>query len=259
MTSVDCSALRIGLLYPTRDSGEDDFVRLAGLIDPAIEVGFGYVPWGESVSDLADLDPLGKRDAVREVGEPERLQHAVDELAGFSPHVLSFACTSCSFLWGLDGATRQAAGLADRSGLPASSTSLAFVAAARALDLTRVGVASVYGQEITAGFVDFLAAAGIATVHRVALDAPSDRVLARWDEKQVLDLVAAGDAEEADAVLVPETALHTADVLPRAEDLVAKPVLTATQVTLWQALRQVGRNAGRTALGALGGVSWSAR
>lgn len=242
---------RIGLLYPTRDCGEDDFVRLARLIDPAVEVGFGYVPWGGSVSDQADLDADGKINAVLELGEPARLQHALDELARFSPDVLSWACSSCSFLWGLDGATRQAEGLTDRSGLPASSTSLAFVTALRALGATRVAVASVYGEEVTAGFVDFLAAAGIVTTHHVAADAPSDRALARWSAERILDLVAAADAEAADVVLVPETALHTADLLGRAEELVSKPVLTATQVTLWEALRQLGRADRRDGIGTL--------
>lgn len=251
MTSDDGTAVRIGLLYPTKDCGEDDFVALAGLLDPTITVGFGYVPWGEAVNDLADLDAAGKRDAVRELGEPERLDHAVAELSTFAPDVLSWACTSCSFLWGLDGASRQAEGLAGRSGIPASSTSLAFVSAARALGLTRVGIGSVYGDEVTSGFIEFLAAAGITTVHHVARDAPSDRALARWDEDRILQLVADGDSDSADAVLVPETALHTTGLVQRAEQLVGKPVLTATQVTLWDALRLVGWRERRDDLGAL--------
>ena len=251
MTSEAPAAARIGLLYPTRDSGEDDFARFAHLVDPAVRLGFGYVPWGESVADLADLDASAKRDAVRELGEPDRLQHAVQELQEFGPQVLSWACTSCSFLWGYEGATHQADELARRSGLPASSTSLAFVAAARAIGATRVAVASVYGDEVTAAFIDFLAAAGITSVHHVALDAPSDRALARWGRDRILELAAAGDSEQADAVLVPETALHTADLITELERRAGKPVLTATQVTVWQALTQLGRTGPRAGLGTL--------
>lgn len=245
---------RIGLLYPTRDCGEDDFVRFAARVDPAIEVGFGYVPWGEAVSDLADLDAAGKRAAVLELGEPERLRQAVAELAGFAPHVVSWACTSCSFLRGHAGAVGQAGGLADAAGCPASSTSLAFVEAARAVGVRRVGLASVYGPEVTAGFAEFLDDAGITTVHRVAVDAPSDRVLAGWGPDRIVDLVVAGDHADAQAVLLPETALHTAGLLPELERRTGKPVLTATQVTIWQALRQLGRHDRRPGLGALFGA-----
>ncbi|MBC3190094.1 decarboxylase [Pseudonocardia sp. C8] len=248
---MDTAPCRIGLLYPTRDCGEDDFVRFAALVDPAIEVAFGYVPWGESVSDVADLDPAGKLAAVRELGEPRRLQQAVDELAGFAPEVLSWACSSCSFLCGYEGAIHQAADLAERAALPASSTSLAFVAATQALGAQRVSVASVYGEEGTAGFVEFLRAAGISTVHHVAFDAPSDRALARWDRDRIVELVAAGDSDDADAVLVPETALHTAGLLAELEARTGKPVLTATQVTIWRALRQLGRDDRRPGLGTL--------
>lgn len=61
----------------------------------------------------------------------------------------------------------------------------------------------------------------------------------------------AGDADGAEAVLVPETALHTAGLLDRAEQLVGKPVLTATQVTLWEALRQAGWDGDRSGPGEL--------
>lgn len=90
MTEVDrASALRIGLLYPTRDCGEDDFVRMAALLDPSVGVDFAYVEWGETVSDLADMGALEKLNAVRELGEPDRLAVAAAELAEFDPHVLS--------------------------------------------------------------------------------------------------------------------------------------------------------------------------
>ncbi|QWF86039.1 maleate cis-trans isomerase family protein [Amycolatopsis sp. CA-230715] len=233
--------LRIGLLYPTRDCGEDDFLAFARLLDPEITVRFAYTEWGESVNRLPELDARGKLDALREVGEPGRLTAAAGQLAGFEPQVVSWACTSCSFLWGLDGARHQATVLSELLGIPASSTSLAFAAAARALGVTRIGLGSVYGTEVTAAFVDFLAAAGVSTVHHVAMDASSDRELATWDRARLLDLVADGDAADAEAVLVPETALHTADLIDEFETLAGKPVLTATQVTLWHALRLLGR------------------
>lgn len=232
------SGIRVGLLYPTRNCGEDDFVELARRLDPTIGVEFGYVPWGPNVDRLEDLDVAGKQAAVREIGEPERLLRAATRFTGID--VVSWACSSCSFVWGADGAREQARTL--RSGLrvPASSTSLAFVAALEWLGIRRVALGSVYHEDMTSAFVDFLAEAGVTTVHRVSCDAPSDRALAAWTPRRVADLAAAADHDRAEAVLVPETALHTTTVLDELDRNRGKPVLTATQVTLWHALAELG-------------------
>ncbi|MEV7551852.1 decarboxylase [Amycolatopsis sp. NPDC089917] len=228
----------IGLLYPTRDCGEDDFLALAARLDPGLVVDFAYVPWGEEIGRLDDLDQAGKHEAVRELGEPDRLSAA----ARFAtrPDVVSWACSSCSFTHGLEGAREQARVLGDRLGVPASSTSLAFLTALAHLDVGKVALASVYHPDTTASFADFLAEAGVTTVHSVSADAPSDRALAAWDGRRVTGLATAADHPDAEALLIPETALHTTPLLEDLETAVGKPVLTATAVTLWEASRALG-------------------
>ena len=51
---------------------------------------------------------------------------------------------------------------------------------------------------------------------------------------------AAADTPDAEAVLVPDTAMHTLALLPELEAAVGKPVLTANQVTVWEGLRLLG-------------------
>jgi maleate cis-trans isomerase len=240
---------RIGLLYPTRDCGEDDFLALARELDPAVAVDFAYVPWGAKIGRVDDLDAAGKHEAVRELGEPERLAAAARFDA--TPDVVSWACSSCSFTRGLEGAYEQARVLRDGLGVPASSTSLAFLTALTHLGIDRVALASVYHRDTTATFAGFLAEAGIATVHSVSADAPSDRALAGWDGRRITELAAAADHAGARAVLVPETALHTTPLLEDLERGLGKPVLTATAVTLWDALRRIGTAPIRQGLGTL--------
>ncbi|GAB3712375.1 aspartate/glutamate racemase family protein [Amycolatopsis oliviviridis] len=230
--------LHLGLLYPTRDCGEDDFLALAGKLDPGLVVDFAYVPWGEKVGRLDDLDQAGKHEAVRELGEPDRLSAAAR--FGTRPDVVSWACSSCSFTRGLGGAREQARVLEDRLGVPASSTSLAFLTALAHLDVRRVALASVYHRDTTATFADFLAEAGVTTVHSVSADAPSDRALAAWDGHRITALATAADHADADALLIPETALHTTPLVEDLEAALGKPVLTATAVTLWDASRALG-------------------
>ena len=54
--------------------------------------------------------------------------------------------------------------------------------------------------------------------------------------------VRAGDRPDAEVVLVPDTALHTARSLETLEEAIGKPVLTANQVSVWEALRLAGRD-----------------
>jgi maleate cis-trans isomerase len=241
---------RIGLLYPTRDCGEDDFVALCRRLDPAIALDFAYVDWGPGIGRVDELDAAGKTAAVRELGAPEGLTKAADGFAT-TPDVVSWACSSCSFTRGLDGAREQAEALSAHLGVPASSTSLAYLAALARLDVDRVALASVYHPDLTAVFAGFLAEAGVTTVHAVSADAASDRALAAWDGRQITDLAVAADHDDAQAVLVPETALHTTPLLAELEDRLGKPVLTATAVTVRDALERAGAAPERAGLGTL--------
>jgi maleate cis-trans isomerase len=219
--------VRIGLLYPTRNCGEDDFATLCRRLDPPPDLEFAYVEWDPDVTDQTA--------AVRELGTPERLTAAADRFQS-PPDVVSWACSSCSFTHGLDGARAQAEALTGHLGVPASSTSLAYLAALDRLGIGRVALASVYHPDLTAIFAAFLAEAGVTTVHAVSADAGSDRTLARWDARRITELAVAADHPDAEAVLVPETALHTTLLLTALEERLGKPVLTATAVTVWDAL-----------------------
>ncbi|WIV61742.1 maleate cis-trans isomerase family protein [Amycolatopsis nalaikhensis] len=241
---------RLGLLYPTRDCGEDDFADLCRRLDPAIDLDFAYPEWDPGIGDVEDLDAAGQAAAVRALGAPESLTKAADGFAE-PPDVVSWACSSCSFTHGLDGAREQADALSAHLGVPASSTSLAYLAALDRLGVDRVALASVYHPDLTDVFAAFLAEAGVTTVHSVSADAGSDRALATWDADRIRDLATAADHGDARAVLVPETALHTTPSLAELEERLGKPVLTATAVTVRHALDLAGATRERGGLGTL--------
>jgi maleate cis-trans isomerase len=67
----------------------------------------------------------------------------------------------------------------------------------------------------------------------------------------VLEFAAAADHADAQAVLLPDTALHTIGLLDDLDARVGRPVLTANQVSIWQGLRLAGSAAPRAGLGAL--------
>ena len=67
----------------------------------------------------------------------------------------------------------------------------------------------------------------------------------------MLEFAAAADHPDAQAVLLPDTALHTIGLLDELDARVGKPVLTANQVSIWQGLRLAGVDARRPGLGAV--------
>ena len=135
--------------------------------------------------------------------------------------------------------------------MPSSSTSLAFLSACKALGLKRVAVAATYPEALSSLFRDFLETDGREVVHMGCLDVWSGDESALIGREEVLRFARANDHPDAEAVLIPDTALHTAGFLQELETAVGKTVLTANQVTMWEALRLANRLAPQSGLGRL--------
>lgn len=229
----------IGFIYPDH-AAEDDYPlaqrMLGGGIDLAVEHIYG--------TDLHAVPEL------RDLGSPERLAEGARKLAKHSPDAVVWACTSGSFVFGNEGAAEQAAKLAQASDTPASSTSFAFARAAQALGVHRVAIAASYPDEIAELFVRFLALEDIDVIHVASASIDTAAEVGRLTDAGVLELIAGADHPDADAVLIPDTAMRTIGLLGSLEARLAKPVLTANQVTIWEGLRIAGAMVPASSLGA---------
>jgi maleate cis-trans isomerase len=179
--------------------------------------------------------------SLRELGTGWRLEAGAEAIAQKRPSALVWACTSGSFVYGLEGARDQAGSLEAAAGVPATSTSLAFLDAIAALGVERVAIAATYPAEVGERFVDLLRQAGIEVAGLRSNDIPTAGDAGRVDAAAVARLVRAGDRPDAEAVLVPDTALHTVRQLPTLEAELGKPVLSANQVSVWAGLRLAGK------------------
>lgn len=231
---------RLGVLYPGH-AAEDDYPELAGRVvsRPVVEVVHTSV--GEDAHRI---------DALLDLGGAERLAAGTSQLAGRVDAVI-WACTSGSFVFGLEGARTQVDGVRTHAAVPASSTSLAFVAALHAIGVTRPAIAATYPDEVVGAFVDFLGEAGVGVVSAGGQGIVTAAEVGTLGRDRVLSFVTAGDHPDADVVLVPDTALHTVRWLDDLEAALGKPVLTANQVTVWEALRLVSANRPQPGLGTL--------
>ncbi|MFD8349876.1 aspartate/glutamate racemase family protein [Streptomyces sp. ARC32] len=231
----------LGFLYPGH-SGEDDYPRIEQLLGSDIRVDLVHTDIGEDAHRV---------DALLEMGAPRRLEAGVAELRLAGADAVVWACTSGSFVHGWDGAHEQVRALARAAGLPASSTSFAFVHAAKEIGARRISIGATYPDDVARLFADFLGAAGIGVSDVVSSGIITAAEVGTWTEDEVLALARAADRPDAEAVFLPDTALRTAAHIPALEKELGKPVLTANQVTVWEGLRLADRRVNAPELGAL--------
>ncbi|WP_435279490.1 maleate cis-trans isomerase family protein [Streptomyces sp. 1222.5] len=231
----------LGFLYPGH-SAEDDYPRMEQLLGSDIRVDLVHTDIGEDAHRV---------DALREMGSAERLAAGMEGLRLAGVETVVWACTSGSFVHGWDGAQDQMRTLARLAGMPASSTSFAFVHAARELGVRRVAVGATYPEDVAALFGDFLGAGGLEVTGMRSSGIVTAAEVGTWGEEDVLTLARAADVADAEAVLLPDTALHTAAHLSLLEKALSKPVLTANQVSVWEGLRLADRRVNAPTLGTL--------
>ncbi|MGH3626970.1 MAG: maleate cis-trans isomerase, partial [Sciscionella sp.] len=140
----------LGFLYPGH-AAEDDYPRMQAMLGDRAELIVAHT-YGQDLHAVRELLDLGS---------PHRLAQGAAQLRVHRPDAVLWACTSGSFVYGPEGAQRQLDALAEAAGVPASSTSFAFLHAIKALGLHRVAIAASYPAEVAALFADFLAAGGI--------------------------------------------------------------------------------------------------
>ena len=231
----------LGFLYPGH-SAEDDYPRIEQLLGSDIRVDVVHTDIGEDAH---------REDALLEMGSPERLAAGVEELRMAGAESVVWACTSGSFVRGWEGAHDQVRALAMAAGMPASSTSFAFVHAAQEIKAGRVAVGATYPDDVAAMFADFLRAGGLEVTGVKGAGIVTAAEVGTWGEAEVFALARQADSPDADALLLPDTALHTVAHLPALEKELGKPVLTANQVTVWEGLRLADRRVNAPRLGAL--------
>lgn len=235
----------IGFIYPDH-AAEDDYPlaeQLLGGDMAGIKLPVEHI-YGTDLHAVPELLDLGSE---------SRLADGAALLAKHEPDAVVWACTSGSFVYGWEGARDQADRLAAVAGVPASSTSFAFVHAAQALGVRRVAVAASYPDDVARLFVDFLGAGGIEVVSMGSADIDTAAEVGELSPEAVVELAVSRDHPAADALLVPDTAMRTLGEINTLETRLGKPVLTANQVTVWEGLRLTGKSPLVRTLGALFG------
>jgi len=212
---------RIGVLYPGDGLLDYEFWQLApdGV---GVHITRTAVPHDEvSAKSAVDL-------AVDADIEESALRYTIDLSS------IAFACTSISFIRGVGGDTEIIERIEKAAGIPATTTSTAAVKALQALGARRVAVATPYVDEINVRLEEFLGGHGFQVVamkgmqlgHGIGLLSPGE----------VYQFVKGARHPEADAIFISCTNFATVEVLDALEQDLGMPVISANQVTMWEAL-----------------------
>jgi maleate isomerase len=182
--------------------------------------------------------PLGV-DLIAAVSDPDRVLPVAKDMAeALDPDIVVYACTSGSFLRGLEACARLRTDMEAAGCRQAGSTSEFLLDALAHLGAHTVAVATPYDDEMTGLLVKFLGEAGHDTVSVANLGMTGDPKTVGPDA--VLDLALAADSADADLLFLSCTNLRTFEHVTRLEEELGKPVVTANQVSVWGALRRIG-------------------
>lgn len=180
-------------------------------------------------------------DLARLVSEHETLTEAVRALSAVSPEVVAYACTSGSFVGGGVGERAMAAAMSRAGEMPALTTSGALLHALHELGVRRVAVVTPYTKSVTDSLEEYLAEGGMEVCGRSYLGLT--REIWRVSYREVVRMAHEASEGTPDALFISCTNLPTFDMIPQLEAELRIPVLSANQVTIWDALRRIGKEA----------------
>lgn len=224
---------RIGIVYPDDPWVDQD---LQELLDELRQ----FLPQGvEIVSAHVYVPPgiVGVEEVAAIAGSPD-VEIAAQRLMRFQPASFAFLSTACSFIHG-PGHDRE---IGDRiqqaTGVPAVTTSSAVLRALRALDVKSVATATPYVEALDQKLTEFLEGNGFRVVNQNPLSLTHDHGLHPIEtvRQAALDT----DRPDADAIFVSCTGLKTSAIIDDLEGSLGKPVVTANQASIWDALDLAG-------------------
>lgn len=164
---------------------------------------------------------------------------AAELLAEAKCDVIAWGGTSGGWL-GAQNDVELCKAITDRTGVPATTSTLATLDGFRALGAGTYGLATPYLAEVQEAIVSNFAALGFECLDERHLEDPGNYSFAQYKETEVAELIRQVAADGPGAVAVFCTNFDGPRVAPDIERATGIPVLDSISVTLWHALRLAG-------------------
>jgi maleate isomerase len=227
------SLARLGVLTPDDDPVPESEMRT--MAPDGVSIHASRVPWNGEARSFAD--------------------HAGDAaglLARLAPRMILYAFTSSSYALSAEADDRLRGQIEERAGgIKVLVTCSAAIEALGIVGVRRVALIHPpwFSEEVNAKGKDYFQARGFEVLSSVRI-APARR-FQEVAPAEVYESIVANTPREADAVFIGGNGLRAIGTIRRLEDRLRKPVLTANQVLLWQALRAMGVTTKATHYGGL--------
>lgn len=229
------SAVRIGVLVPHADVGPESEMR--AMAPPGVSIHATRVPFG-AMGSGGGMDSTIALEPVKRFAEPPELDDAAELLAAAPLHVIAYGFTSSAYVIGARGEADMVRRLQRRTrDIPVVTPCAAAVEALHALEADRIAVIDPpwFDAQLVALGRAYYEDAGFDVLAATACELPSDQTaitpdaLHRWIVEHA--------PADADAIVVGGNGFRAVGTIAALEADLRRPVLTANQVLLWDALR----------------------
>lgn len=226
---------RVGMLTPSSNT----------VLEPYTAAMFA--PFGEAASvhfARFRVTEISLSDASQGQFEADPIIEAAERLAEAKVHLIAWNGTSAGWL-GLDRDRALAARIEAATGIPATSTMLAYDRVLAGLGVKRLGLVTPYLGEIQERIVAQYAAAGIAVVGERRLEDRGNFSFATYPPDDIAAMVRDVAASNPQAIAIVCTNFRGAPVAAALEAELGIPVIDSVSVTAALAQRTVGLDPAR--------------
>lgn len=169
------------------------------------------------------------------LGDPHGVRRATRDVLAPRPLAVAYACSSGSFVRGVEGERALVTAMLGAGAPAAITTSGAMVDALAEVGASRVALLTPYVNSVTVRLHDYLGDHGITVSASTGLGLLGEIWTLRAPE--ILAAARSLDLGDAQALFISCTNVPTYDLLAPLEDELGIPVLSANQVTMAAALR----------------------
>lgn len=186
-----------------------------------------------------DVDAVPDAAAMRKLAY-SGLAEPIDLLMAAKVDVIGYACASATLSHGWAFDRWLCKDIEAKSGVPAVTTSGAMVEALQHLDISSIGFASPYVEELNRDAVSFFESAGI----EVANCANTGSTLSSAEQGNLkpydaFNLGCAADHHDAQAIVIGCTDFRAVEAIKALENELGKPVITSNQAMIASCLSKI--------------------
>ena len=152
--------------------------------------------------------------------------------------VIAYACTSGTVVMGYDEICARIEAV--RPDVKVVTPITAALAALDHLKAQKLSILTPYTDDVNAAIADHMISSGKDICSFTSFHIEDNELMAALPPDAIFEAALEANRAEADALFISCTAIRAVDVVQQIEDAIGKPVVTANQAMIWQALRWSG-------------------